>query len=403
MSKSNYLCILYILFVSAFSMIPLGYISNDGFLVLTLLYLYGGVKYYGKYKEIYFQKKYYSLIEWIFVGFLGSMLMAFMFYGQGFIQSVITYREQLLMLTPFFLAQIAPSEEDVMDSLRKFSIIYGPVVVLNYLYPSIMVSNVNAEVIDFKSIDEAMVPGYSMLTIYLYYLLQQLRSHFDMKKLLFIIYILAVLVMIQNRSTLFPALLISAYMLLKMNTKFKPIIMLVVISIAAVFVVDIIESLIEQTGSELENKDANRNKAFLYFLFEYSPSWLCYIFGNGILSLHVSSKIQDLQMMGIHNSDLGFIGYWTQLGIIPIIVFMYIYLGSLKRNMPIYIKLISIQTLICGLTISFFARAPHMIFFIMFYYLYSLYTMAEPLYDEDDEDDSEDEPDDDRSMTSYYS
>lgn len=131
--------------------------------------------------------------------------------------------------------------------------------------------------------------------------------------------------------------------------------------------------MIEEAQNQLNDPNYNRNKAMEYYIFNSIQNIWCAIFGNGLISSHTSDVLSVLKSMGIVNSDLGFVGYWNQFGIIPIIVFLYLYIGTLvRKRMPIYLKLISLQTLAGAFTISYFGSIHHMLFFIFFYYLYNL-------------------------------
>ncbi len=377
MAKQYYLLILYLLFLRCWNIKPLGYIGPDIWLIALFVYLFLGTFFY-KTSDYKFDRRYYIPIGCIFAGIILSMFTVSFFYNQTFTQSIITYRTQYLILTPIFLAKIAPSREDIMSSLVKFSLLYCLFFTLKYLDPSLFVFNNDETVMTLSTIDEAMLDGFSLLTIPLYYYLQKSDNIFSAKQLAYIIFLLTLIFLIQNRSTLFPVVLLTGFMILRMKSRLKYVLISLTAVVLVVYAIDIINDLIEETQKQLADTDYNRNKAFTYFLYKYSPSIWCDIFGNGFLSSHSTSVMAKLQKAGIINSDLGFIGYWSQFGIIPIIAFAYIYIGALvRKNIPIYLRLISIQTLICGLTISYFGSAVHMLFFIVFYYLYNLEFSAE--------------------------
>ena len=131
-------------------------------------------------------------------------------------------------------------------------------------------------------------------------------------------------------------------------------------------------ALFEETTTQVEDEEYNRNKAYRYFIFEACPNVWCYIFGNGFLSSHATSHMQDMKAIGVHNSDVGFIGYWNQYGIIPIIAFLLMLIpASVGRHNSHFIRCWAIQILICGLTISYWGPA-YMLYMSLFYYLYYL-------------------------------
>lgn len=372
MNRSTYILILILLCLNFWNIKPIGLLPQDAILVSTFMYLIAGILFYPN-RSAVFKKKYYTPINWIFVGIFLSMIPAYLVYHQSIIQSLITYRQQYLMSIPFFLARIRPTKDDVLKALNTFSYIYGIFLFLKVIMPSLYVVDIEKEVFRSTTNNSIYLEGYTLMTIPLYYTLQLLVRKLTIKRMLYAFYIVALIFLSDNRSTLFPVLLLSGYMILKLKSSKKYFVIVLVAILGIYLMADRIFELIEETHTELDKGEGNRERAFMYFIFEGSNNILCAIFGNGLLSLNSTSRLMDLMNLGIYNSDLGFIGYWNQFGIIPIIVFFYIYIGTIKnKGIPIYLKLTSIQTLICGLTISYFARPYSIIFFVLFYYLYGL-------------------------------
>lgn len=372
MNRSIYILILIFFCLNFWNIKPIGFLSSDTILIATFIYLIAGIIFYPN-RSYVFSGKYYTPINWILAGIFLSMIPAYIFYNQSITQSLITYRFQYLMSIPFFLARINPTKVEVLKALKIFSYIYGLFLVFKIAVPSLYVVDIEKEIFINPEDDSVLLAGFTLMTIPLYYTLQQLVTNLTKEGVLYSLYIMAMIFISGNRSTLFPALLLSGYMILKLksNKKYFVIALAVIIGIYAMS--DNIMALIEQTQSNINDTDYNRNKAVIYFIYEACPNIWCAIFGNGYLSAHSTSIMADLMDIGIYNSDLGFVGYWNQFGIIPIIAFLYIYIGAIrKKKIPIYLKLTSIQTLICGLTISYFGNTVQMIFFLIFYYLYNL-------------------------------
>ncbi len=366
-NKSSYLVILYILFLNGMNFIPIAIIGSDALLILIFCFLFWGKYVYRKDRILIFPKTYYRCINWIFVGIFISMLSAYWYYNQSIFQSLITYRTQYLMVTPLFLAKMGLTRDDVISSLYKFTWVFASFYVLRTAIPGLFI--LPEIIID----DTISLPGYVLLTIPLYYTLQQLSEKITTQRILYIIFVIGLIFCQENRSTLFPVLILSAWMFMKIKSRNK-IPFIIFISLIALVVLiqvwDTIQALIDQTQAELNNPKYNRNKAFIYFIEVFSPNLWCTIFGNGFLSSHSVPIMALLMKRGIYNSDLGFIGYWNQFGLIPIIVFLYLYLSAILKKTPLFIKSIAIQTLVCCLTISYFGNSGSIIFFSLFYYLY---------------------------------
>jgi hypothetical protein len=128
--------------------------------------------------------------------------------------------------------------------------------------------------------------------------------------------------------------------------------------------------LLLETFTELNDEDYNRVLAFNYFLYEANPNWLTYFLGNGFLSSHTLSLMQDNMEQGIYNSDMGFLGYWNQFGLIPIIVFLTCIIKAFfSKLVPFHVKVMAFHIIACLLTISYFGKVQTILWFSLFYYL----------------------------------
>jgi hypothetical protein len=178
----------------------------------------------------------------------------------------------------------------------------------------------------------------------------------------------------ENRSTLFPATILTLYSFTKIKSRYKPIILTVlaiVIAIVAFQTIETWENLILETQENIDDDDENRNKALLYFTTIGQPSWITYLLGNGMISTHVSNYTTMLMENGIFYSDVGFIGYWYNFGIIPIIAMMVMFIKIFKSSIQSYsIKLMTIHILICSMTTSYFFAIGHLMLFMIVYYIY---------------------------------
>ena len=210
--------------------------------------------------------------------------------------------------------------------------------------------------------------------ILLYFYLEKLIKKFDTRTFIYSLLIIVLIFFQQNRSSLFPVVILSGWTMLHIKSKYKPIILTftsLIVVYAIIQTSEIWTELIDQTQNEMSNSDYNRNKALIYFVMQASPSIWCDIFGNGFLSAHTSSQMAQLMKEGIYNSDMGFIGYWNQFGIIPVIVFCHIFISSIfSKKIPYYLKLFAIQSLICAATTSYYGESAKIICFVVFYYLY---------------------------------
>lgn len=372
-----YLLFLYLLYVNFWEIKPFGNFSEDNQLVLIVAYLIFGCIKYRKRQRIKFDGK-YNYLKWIFVGILLSMIPAYLFYGQPITQSLVTYRTQYLIFTIPALFVISPRFEEIVKSLFLFSfLLLGANLLVKFNHSLFVISETKIE--HLSMIGElnvlSRVAGIEYITIPFFYFLQQVKEKFTTKSMVKVLFLLFVMFIVENRSTLFPAILFTLYTFIFIKSKYKPIIWFAISAIGILFVMhnlDVFTSLIEETTEELGDQDYNRNKAWEYFIYMYSPHWLCYILGNGFLSAHYSPLMLLLMEEGIYNSDVGFIGYWNQFGIIPIIAIFIMYSSVLKskNSYPFQMKLIVIYSIICGLTTIYYGQDVKILHLALFYYLF---------------------------------
>lgn len=375
MKKSFFLTIIYVLFVKIWSINAVSFISDDIFIAIILICLAFSCIIYKPSINHRFGEKYQKYLYWIIIGWLGSMIMAYLFHGQSFFQSILTYKTQYLMLSILFIMKIAPTEREIITSLKYYTVIFALVYVVRLAFPSLFYITS-----DFHFDDGVSIPGYELICILLYYYLNQIKHRFNISDCVKAFLIIVLIFCQQNRSSLFPVILLSGWTFLNLKSRYKPIIIAcitLIIIIAAIKTSEIWSGLIDQTQRELSDDDYNRNKALMYFIMNASPNIWCDIFGNGFLSAHTSSQMAKLMQNGIYNSDMGFIGYWNQFGLIPIIVFCYMFINAIfSKRIPYYIKLFAIQSLICAATTSYYGQSEKIICFVIFYYLYSYYTVS---------------------------
>ena len=373
-----YLLLLACLYVKFWEIIPFGNISQDTQLVSILLYLVLGCFFFKKRK--FFVPHKYKYLKWIFAGFFLSMLSAYLFYDQSFLQSIITYRVNILLLTIVVLFRIAPKEEDIIQALYYFAVLMLLVEILMPLYPSLFIISEKKLNYAYATGDMSSlkaIVGIEYLVIPMFYYLQKIKENFSINIFIRIIVLFAVFLLAENRSNLFPVILIMIYTFLHIRSKYKPIIICGLLLVCVAFLVSQKEfflSLYEESVTQINDTDYNRNKAYVYYLFNACPNFLCYILGNGRISIHHNPMVANLMEEGIYNGDVGFIGYWNEFGLIPVIcMFVMFYKTLASKKIPYFMKLFALQILICGLTVSYFGSDDKIFQFVLFYYLYFYY------------------------------
>lgn len=379
-NKSTYLLLLLLIGLKFFNYYLLAPIFNyTGVYELILgLYLYYGYYKWGRGNSNFFKKelKYWY---WILIGICGSMIPIFIMIGQSPIHSIWIYRSILIIYCCLpVLLFMRFSYQEIISATYRFSIIYAIVFTVVAKFPYLVTSTFNQDG-EIKLVSDTDY-GYSLsgIPILLFPLYSFIREYALCKLknkwlILKIVFLLSLLFFIQNRSVLFPALLISLFFLLR-KTYLRIIIILCVTIITFIPKLNPINNLIEQTEQETSSKDYNRNVAYTYYLSENFSSFSQFLFGKGIESTHLSNqkeKNERLYEMGIFSSDVGFLGFMNIYGVIPIIVFIIVLLKPLIHwsYFPLDVKLMSIHILICSLTISYFESFAHAIWFMLYFVL----------------------------------
>lgn len=377
MKKKNYLILLLIVWFEGWGLHPYGSLSGDTKFIVTLsVMLLGVFMYYTPAKRRVLKSCLMKPFWWIMAGIVLSMIPAYLYYGQSFTQSFITYRSQLLWFVIPLLFVVSPSEKDVASAAKWVTVFMMSVYYLRIFMPTMF--EINPDKLVYKNIEDMYVEGLSIATIPIFYSLMLLRKKIQWKHLFIIVFCYAFLFIMQNRSALFPVTLLIVLSLWSIQSRYRYLLVSFCLIVSVCFIIQTADNwiqLFDETTTQLSNEDYNRNVAFHYYVFEANDNWLSAVLGNGFLSSNATTLMQDLMKQGIYNSDIGFVGFWNQYGIIPVIVFIWIMLIPLirRKRYSWYLKLWALQMLMCALTTSYFGSHVHLIYFALYYYLFMLY------------------------------
>lgn len=374
MKKSTYLTILLLIWFNFWNIKPFGgNINSNSTQILIILYLIAGTIMYSK-NRIHFAVKKYKPMSFIFLGIFLSMISANIYYGQTFLQSLISYRDIYFLLSIFFFFRISFTKNDIFKGINRFAVLLAIMYVIKMAIPGLFYFSERVLELQESEGYTMGMGGFSLITIPLFMRLQTLREKFSTQNLLWILFYLMIFILMQNRSVLFGSLLITGYQLTKIKSKYKPLIITICIGLFVYFGLDIINNLIIETEEQLGNNDYNRNKALTYFFGTTTQNLFTTIFGVGFISAHVSPLMQNLMDNGIFNSDVGLVGFWNQYGVIPVITILYLFISTLRtKEMPQYMKMLAILHLSCILTLEHYGNYISMSRFIFFYYMYFYY------------------------------
>lgn len=364
---SAYLLGLMILMVNVWDIMPFCLIPSDLYLVGTIAYLLLGV--------VVFPRKRFSLLMyrlipfWIIIlGILLSFIPASLFHGQSIVQSVLSYRAQMLWVVIPMLIRLHPSKNAVFQATFIFTVLMFIVTVMHMLVPAMFM-----EVQNDLLYDEYAVPGLTVAFIPLMIALERISHKFNRHDFAIVIFCLVFFFVVQNRTSIFASAILVGFMMLKFNNRYKYLIISLMVVFAAAFVALTISTWIEmfnETVTQIGDVDYNRNKAFIYFFSPLAnPSFLTYILGNGFLSAHSSPLMADLMSEGIYNSDVGYVGFWNQFGILPIISFIYLICkGMIVNRSSVLAQGSALLMLLTSISIGYYGGTTALLSFAFFYY-----------------------------------
>lgn len=388
MSNVTYLVVLAVLWFRGWNVVPFGYVPDIAYYVATMFFMVLGLFCYRYETDLPFWRVKMKPFYFILAGVLLSMIPANLYYEQSFTQSLVTYRIHYLWLLVPLLFRMVPTEKEIVKTTFILTLLMWGVYILRLVNRDwIVMDEETLERLE-ESKRTLYITGFTTAAIPLYYYLGRLREAFNARYLLPILICYGYIFTMQNRSLLFPTTIFLGLTFLMLRSQYR-IVLASVMVVAAVFFIfntsNTWEFLISDSYEVVNDKDYNRNIALAYFLTSNEHP-INYVLGNGLISDNVSDLMATNRQLGIYNSDVGFVGFWNQFGLIPVVAFIWL-LGYalIKKSIPYSMKLWSAQILICSLTISYFGQAAEIFFFSLFIYL--LYYHRElATYGEEDEE-----------------
>ncbi len=351
------------------------FLSGDVRLVTQYVYLFWGYNHWADNPYSLLTKSNTFYFKWIIAGIFLSMIPAALYHNQSLFVSITAYRAQYLWFSFFVLLRIAPTEQEIVKACSLNLFVMWTTYLCKLFYPGLF--PVPEDIWIPKkdnAYDVGYVPGMTMAIFVLYYYYDKIRDGINRVNIFYFALAFVFLLAMSNRSNLFAAVITIAAsaMLVKSQNRSRIIAIVLLGIVVSIFVLDSYwTSLFEETNSQVHNDDYNRNKALYYYLYEGSENFLTKILGNGFLSSRSSRVMADLMTMGIYNSDMGFVGFWNQFGIIPVIIFIMLPILAIKnKTMPLYVKMIGSHILLCSYSISYYGSSSHAMIFILFYYLF---------------------------------
>ncbi|HLP73075.1 MAG TPA: hypothetical protein VK155_09250 [Bacteroidales bacterium] len=303
--------------------------------------------------------RYNRYFYWLSLGFALSFVTAYVFWSQDIVTSFIVNRRLIFFLFIPVFFRIQPTERDIIKALDYFTVMYMIVWLWQAVSPAPITTSreiaIEAGRASF-SMDKNdfgyLMPGYTLLLIPLYYRVQKFTENVSLRNFLPVMLMTGILFLLQNRGTLFFAVIVLVYAIFRIQSRYRYIFIIILglLIIGAYLSTEKYwASFVDETSAQLSDPEYNRWKSLYYFIFQYSPHWLCYLMGNGYLSSHLDSGqfLMALMNSGFYQADLGIIGFWSMYGVIPILVIYAVVFKLLfYLPAPFYLKALSAHVLL---------------------------------------------------------
>lgn len=320
----------------------------------------------------------------IYLGVFLSFFPAYLYYGQSFGRSFLTNRRMFELVAFPILIALKPNEVEIRRALYAFAVTFIFVSFFVTFFAPGWAPVVENE--DFIEEGDYLhtVRGARFIVLALIFSLNRVLKDYNTRNFLITLGIFVILFLGQNRSSIFAAVCIVFYAVLKMKMSSRKLLALVMIGISGLLIIvgtaSQWEFLYNQTVNQILDPDYNRNKSIVYMFSPREP--LRYILGDGFISANVNPIVHYLQESGIFHSDVGFIGLWHQYGILPLLtILFYMFKALFSPKKEFLVKASALYMLIGAVTISYYATGDALLWLSFFFYIY--YSEDLPLFRDD--------------------
>jgi hypothetical protein len=283
--------------------------------------------------------KYFDLpIKLLIISMLLSIIISFLTWNQPIYLGILITLPFLLWPIFFLLKKY----EIPISLIENIVIIFGLIYIILYFYQffyphkvlfSIGMVDADEEYQESRGVIRIIFPGVGIFWLAVVIANCKLTGN-NPYKLIWIFFVLMGLLipLLQaTRTYILPTILIYIYHYYKFLNISKKIVIVTVLIISTIYFIDydipVIEGIMEQQEKTMnDGKKDIRYVAGSFFLFDFSPTSINRIFGNGMGHERSSygQYIKSLMGKGLHIPDVGLIGIYAYFGILPIIAWIII-------------------------------------------------------------------------------
>lgn len=327
--------------------------NRDVSLVLNFaIGIYAYKKYRYREKDTLLVRKNTIGIWLLMLVMLISPIVPMLDYGQPYINAIISQRFNYAILFALVLLSIKPRPEELLYIMRIGARISVVLFVVGVFFPGFFM--------DAETLKETMMsrsehnstdigfgcPGFGLMVMYFYFCCGKLTQNPRRKDIVEMMVILAVIIAVQNRSTLIGVLPAFGWCVLRTRSQNKILIygfLGILILLAIPYISIIYNSLMEETQMQLEDENYNRWQALSFYLIEMKTNIWHYLIGNGVWSSfgeYNRLMVMAQEFRGCYISDIGILGTFFYYGIIPLyVIYKYCYTAFRSSSVPMALKL----------------------------------------------------------------
>jgi len=274
---------------------------------------------YGKEKtlKLNFREPVFLILTGVFL----SMIIASAYHNQNYLLTFWAQRFMYFYIFYFFLHTLKPDLKDLEKIVLTLGILYAASFLIQYIIFPTTIFNVRQDV-DRGTI-RIFIPGSSFMGLSIYMCLHRFYTLNKVRYVFLVVIFLSIMILIGTRYALSVTfLVVIASLLFSKVIKSRFLIyFLVLVSVIPLFIFfqEIFESMIAVSQEQTENFHQNvRIRATRFFLTDFFPNTLAYIFGNG--QDHMGSPygmrvFYYKNVLGYFQSDIGIIGDFSKFGL----------------------------------------------------------------------------------------
>lgn len=345
MSKKAYLIVSGLL---AFKFLQNGlfpFITADLIVLLITMWSILGLFYYPT--GVMFNRKTLGFVGIVLICLVLSVVTPAYKYNQDVLSTFIAMRHNIVLLLFVAILKISPTAKEVEDAIKTLAMVALVMSFFVLIAPQLFVDEDTLGRLYTRqklgSTDIVVLwPGNACAVIYFFILLQKTAESRSIENLMWCTVFMAYIFIMQNRSTLLIAVPLYFYCVMKKRTAAKYILVGIVLLAASPFIVNVANSLIGESSSQLSDSKYNRWQAISYFLYESDYSVYTFLFGHGngcAGSDYLKVLFNAQNSRNAILSDIGMIGTFYLYGFVLVAtVYYYVVTALSNKKVPSYLK-----------------------------------------------------------------